>query len=260
MNDADRQLKIESFRKRLADDPESRVFAPLADLLRLGGRHDEALELLKAGLEKHPTYLSARVIQGRTLFDAGKTDRGRAVLRAVLDDDGENLVVLRLLAEDALGRGDRGEARPLLESLAVLDPEPDIWDAALKETTREPEPVGPPAHEGGAAPAADGPDPSFATLTLVDIYLAQGYRDKARNALERILAQNPDHEEAAERLASFAEEPEIHDGKRPPLDAVLSGDEDPVERRRRLTERRSEDKQKFEDWVSRLRDDGSPAP
>lgn len=260
MNPMDRQMKIEGFRKRLADDPDGRIFAPLADLLRLEGQFEEALTLLASGLEKHPAYLSARVIQGRTLLDAGKVDRGRAVLRSVLDDDGENLVVLRLLAEEALGRGDRGEASPLLESLAVLDPEPEIWEAALRETTRDSGPV--PAPAGDEPPAGDGrdADPSFATLTLVDIYLAQGYRDKARNALERILARDPDHREAADRLASFGEEPEVHDGKRPPLDAVLSGDEDPIEKRRRLTERRSQDKRKFEDWVSRLREDGSPTP
>jgi tetratricopeptide (TPR) repeat protein len=261
MTATDRQRRIERHRERLASEPDAKVFAPLADLLRLEGRLDEALALLAQGLERHPTYLTARVIQGRTLLDAGRSGQARSVLRSVLDDDPENLVVLRLLAEDALGRGEAAEARPWLETLVVLDPEPAIWREALDRSRPAPAPAARPGDggSGGGERAPDAADTGFATMTLVDIYLAQGYRDKAKAALDRILARDPEREDALARLADLARDQAAADA-RPPAGEDDAGDENLAERRRRKTLRRSEDKQKFAEWIDRLRDEGSPAP
>jgi len=251
---AQRQRRIAEYRERLAGDPGARVFAPLADLLRLEGRVAEALEVLERGLAADPAYLTARVIHGRALLDAGRTDRAREVLRGVLADDPENLLALRLLAEDALGRGDVGAAGPLLRTLVDLDPEPEAWRAALGGLAAP----GPARDEAGPGAGPDR-DPSFATMTLVDIYLAQGYRDKARAVLERILAANPDHRAAAERLAVLADAPDAG-GDSSLLGGVRPEPGDPAERGRLRTERRHRDKRNFEEWISRLRDDGGAAP
>ena len=89
-----------------------------------------------------------------------------SVLAQVLVEDPENFVVVRLLTEDARSRQAWKESIPLLEKLVLLDPDDDRWPGALAEAKQ--------------FAARDLPtDPvefSFATMTLVDIYLAQGYQ------------------------------------------------------------------------------------
>jgi len=254
MNRPDRQHRIDRYRNRLADDPGAKVFAPLADLLRSEGHHEEALEILEKGLARHPEYISGRVILGRTLLESGEVARARTILTGVLETDVENLVVLRLLAEEAVAREAWAEARPHLELLAALDP--DRWAQTLVEL---PPVTGFQDPAGGehVLPGGESTDPSFATLTLVDIYLAQGYRDKAKEALERILAREPDRKDVAERLAGFDVEAGVAG---PAGDLDHSPQEAPAELRERKTVRRSQDKDQFQDWLTRLREDERTAP
>jgi predicted Zn-dependent protease len=265
MNRPDRQQRIARFRDRLTADPEAKVFAPLADLLRGEGRIEEALVILEEGLTVHPGYISGRVVLGRTLLESGQAARAREVLLGVLKSDAENLVVLRLLVEEATVRGAWSEARPHLEYLSALDPE--RWAKALSDLPADTPVPGyfPPAREPDPEVGAVDPvDPSFATMTLVDIYLAQGYRDKARAALERIQAREPDREDVAERLAQLGPESGPLAGSMFPgaLGALPQEDKDllPAEQRARKTVRRTQDKLKFQDWLSKLREDERPTP
>ena len=245
----DLKRKIEIFSERFAAAPQSRLFAPLADLLRQVGRWDDALELLDEGLGRHPDYVSALVIKGRTLLDAGRMDQAREILTRVLGIDGENLVVLRLLTEDARSRQDWEASVPLLEKLVVLDPDDERWADALAEAR---------GFADGDVSAASS-DASFATLTLVDIYLAQGYRDKALSALRQMEARDPDRQDIKDRLATIlAEGP-----ARPP---ETPGDAEPPEPppAPRRTDapaqgpnaRRQNEKRQFEEWINRIREEG----
>lgn len=265
MNRPDRPQRIARFRDRLTADPEAKVFAPLADLLRAEGRLEEALVILEEGLTVHPGYVSGRVVLGRTLLESGQSARAREVLQGVLETDPENLVVLSLLVEEASGRGAWSVARPHLELLSALDPE--RWAQALLDLPAEPpgpDPVESEIVPGADADGVDPVDPSFATMTLVDIYLAQGYRGKARAALERILAREPDREDVAERLAQLGSESAPLAGSLYPgaLGSLSQEDADlpPAEKRARKTARRTQDKQKFQDWLSKLREDERPTP
>jgi tetratricopeptide (TPR) repeat protein len=240
--------KIEIFSKRLAQDPHSRVFAPLADLLRQAGRWEDALELVDDGLGRHPNYVSALVIKGRTLMDAGRADQARIILGRVLELDGENFVVLRLMTEDARSRQAWDEAIPLLEKLVVLDPDDSRWPGALAEAKQFAGSDQLSGHEGS----------SFATMTLVDIYLAQGYRAKALEALNQMAAREPGRQDIPERIALVqAEIPSNSPGE--------SGDQastfpspaaSGVGPEGRQSARRSSEKKQFEEWIDRLRQEG----
>lgn len=244
--------KIEVFSGRLAQDPHSRVFAPLADLLRQAGRWEDALELLDDGLGRHPDYVSALVIKGRTLLDSGRMDLARQVLVGVLEMDPENFVVLRLLTEDARSRQAWGEAIPLLEKLVVLDPDDDRWAGALKEASGFAEEGRPSEHS----------DSAFVTLTLVDIYLAQGYRDKALEALRQMMARDPGRLDLREKLAEIqAEGPAAlpaSPGMVPPAPEPGNGSQRPPIVK--AADRRVNEKQKFEEWIHRIREDGGSGP
>jgi tetratricopeptide (TPR) repeat protein len=243
--------KIETFTRRLAADPHSRVFAPLADLLRQAGRLKDALDLLDDGLGRHPEYIAALVIKGQTLLDAGQVDQARAVLNAALEKDGENIVVLRLLVADAHQRQALPQVLPLLEKLTVLEPDDPRWRQELDEARRL---------AASAAitetPAPEPLDADFNTMTLVDIYLAQGYREKALEALSQMAAREPQREDILRRIAEI--EGQVPAGEQPAprktipgVPAATAGDPGSKHAARRQNE-----KKQFEDWIARLRQEG----
>ena len=59
--------RIEQLRYLLREDPSSRIFFQLGELLRREGDAAEAVEVLESGLERHPRYVAAWVSLGRVL-------------------------------------------------------------------------------------------------------------------------------------------------------------------------------------------------
>jgi tetratricopeptide (TPR) repeat protein len=249
------ESKIETFSKRLAADPHSRVFAPLADLLRQAGRLEDALELLDDGLARHPEYISALVIQGQALLDADRPDAARSVLVRVMELDGENVVVLRLLADDAGHRQAWKESIPLLEKLMVLDPDEDRWPGALAEAKRLAE------RDVPDEPApAESLDTDFTTMTLVDIYLAQGYRAKALEALSQMAAREPGREDILRRIAEIeGRSPSVPPAPSSPVIPPGMPKASPDDPDNKYVSKRNSEKKQFEDWISRLRQEGGPS-
>ena len=90
-------------------DPASIVFAALAEEYRKAGRIDEAIETCRAGLERHPAYLSARVTLGRALIEKGEFREARTHLEQVVRQAPENLAAIRALAEIHHRGGNSGE-------------------------------------------------------------------------------------------------------------------------------------------------------
>jgi len=79
-------------------DPASIAFAALAEEYRRQGRHEEAIETCRSGLQRHPSYLSARVTLGRALIETGEYDAASEELQTVLRSAPENLAAIRGLA------------------------------------------------------------------------------------------------------------------------------------------------------------------
>jgi tetratricopeptide (TPR) repeat protein len=113
--------------------PDSRVFAPLADVYRRSGRLHEALALLQQGTARHPDYLSAYVLLAECHAELGRTDEAEALLSHVLAHDPENLVALRYRARRCIQRAAFAEARVLLQQLQRIDP----YDARNKDLAAE---------------------------------------------------------------------------------------------------------------------------
>jgi Tfp pilus assembly protein PilF len=101
---------LEQLERRVKADPTSIAFAALAEEYRRAGRHQEAIEVCRAGLSRHPAYLSARVTLGRALIEAGALDEAKAELDRVLQAAPENLAAIRGLAEIHHRRGDISQA------------------------------------------------------------------------------------------------------------------------------------------------------
>jgi tetratricopeptide (TPR) repeat protein len=102
--------RIDDLRKRLERDPQSRLFAQLAEELRKEGDLAEAIDVARAGLERHPNYPSARMTLGRALLDTGDTRGAQRELEAAVQGAPDNILAARLLAECLEAEGDLEQA------------------------------------------------------------------------------------------------------------------------------------------------------
>ena len=114
--------KIEELRFRIKTDPKSRLFYPLAEELRKINQWDESERVLHAGLEHHPTYLSAWVSLGRVLRDQHKDAAAIEALKKALQLDPGNVVAARLLGDSYLTTGDKVEAIKKYKLVLALMP------------------------------------------------------------------------------------------------------------------------------------------
>lgn len=138
--------EITRFEEQYRVNPDSLVFARLADAYRKAGDLERALAVLDDGLRRHPEYATGHIVRGRVLRDLGRADGAMAAFRRVLDLDGQNLVAVRELGALALGRGDGERARHWYERLALLDPSnpearqrlADLGEAVAEETRARP--------------------------------------------------------------------------------------------------------------------------
>lgn len=124
--------RIEQLRYQVREDPSSRLFFQLGELLRKEGRPDEAVRILSEGLEKHPRYVAAWVSLGRALLTLGNHQQAEEALERALELDPENGVAARVVGEAAIARGDWLRAVKALKLARGLSPR----DRALDERIR----------------------------------------------------------------------------------------------------------------------------
>src|SRR5262249_51552938 len=98
--------RIDDLRRRIQKDPASIAFAQLGEELRRAGELKEAVAVCRAGLSRHPGYVSARVTLGRALMELNDLDNADAELRLVLKTAPDNLSAVRARADIFHRRGD----------------------------------------------------------------------------------------------------------------------------------------------------------
>lgn len=305
----DLQAKIKLARSRFQARPDSRDFAPLADLLREAGQYREALLILDKGLRKFPRYVTGFVIKGRTLIEAEYGELGQDVLKKALTLDPQNILALDLLIGEAASRKAWKEVLGPLEKLVALEPEDEkliVFLSKVRQKLMEQEDV-PPVHQDYRTVVAEQvpepqieqvPDPepepkiepapvpvpqeipkpivpkakveppaikaveppvasalpggdSHVTMTMVDIYLAQGYREMAITALEEILEANPGRDDVLEKLANLRNDPNCGvpaSRKETPAPAARPSSN------QTLAEQRRKDKDQFTRWIEGVND------
>jgi tetratricopeptide (TPR) repeat protein len=129
--------RIEALRKRLQKDPGSIAFAQLAEEYRRAGRFNESIDVCRAGLARHPGYLSARVTLGRALLEIGDIDSAQRELNDVLRVAPENLSAIRGIAEVHRKKGEIPEALEQFRSaFEMASPDPAI-EQAVRDFRRD---------------------------------------------------------------------------------------------------------------------------
>src|SRR5438034_11068058 len=145
---ADNQ-RIDDLRRRVQKDPASIAFAQLAEECRRAGQFQESVDVCRAGLALHPSYLSARVTLGRALIELNELDSAFTELTTVLKSAPENLAAIRGVAEIHDRRGELAEALAQYRAaLALAKNDPDL-QRTVAELARKVEPPPPPASADG---------------------------------------------------------------------------------------------------------------
>lgn len=142
--------RLQELRRRVQADPASIAFAQLAEECRRAGDYEQAVATCRAGLTRHPDYLSARVTLGRALIELGALDEAERELRLVVDRAPDNLAAIRGLAEIHQRRGQMSEALVFYKRALVLaQHDPDLTEAvariaeAVEPAPPAPEPMTP---------------------------------------------------------------------------------------------------------------------
>jgi tetratricopeptide (TPR) repeat protein len=185
---------IKRYEERLARDPASLAFAPLADAYRKVGRTREAINLCREGLGRFPHYTTARLILAKAHLDDGNAEAALSELGVILQSAPKDTQAHRLAAEIHRKAGRWEEARQHLERVVKLDAG-DRESRLLLETL------------AGEGRAGDGSplgrvlaDDTFATMSMGALCLEQGLIDEAAQIFLRLTRKDPGDARARERL------------------------------------------------------------
>jgi tetratricopeptide (TPR) repeat protein len=136
--------RLDDLRRRVQRDPSSIAFAQLAEEYRRAAMFQDAVDVCRAGLAVHPTYLSAHVTLGRALVELDQFDEAEQELQHVLESAPENLAAIRGLADIYHRRGSLPEALAQYRAaLAIARHDPDL-EQLVADLARQVEPK--PAH------------------------------------------------------------------------------------------------------------------
>jgi len=240
-----REDELHRLLERFEDQPNGRIFAPLADCYRKLQRLDEAYKVCVDGLVRHPHYSTGFVVLGKIHLDRAEFEDARTAFETVLSIDPENLIALRELAEDARRRGDEKRAEDLREQLSVLDPSGDTLEelrgggaeseaspsgvrqeeapALVAKKLRELEDAQDEETEPIVLTAVSKDDAfqhsnqdfdpegiftgeTIATVTLADVYYQQGFKAKALEMYRAVLERHPRAPGVKEKAQAIEEE------------------------------------------------------
>lgn len=114
--------RISRCRKILDEDPNSQIFAALAEAYRKKGDFDKAFRVCQNGLKIHPTYGAAHVVMAKINLDRGLYDWAEVEANKAAEIEGLTRNVELLLAEIHLYKGEFNQAIKVLKKLNAADP------------------------------------------------------------------------------------------------------------------------------------------
>lgn len=217
---------IEKYQVILQKDPNSQVFAPLAEAYREMNMLKEAEQTARLGVKRHPNLASGFVIYARILKDLGRLEESLKQVQKAVELSPENILAHTLQAEIYLQNKRPKEAlkafkRVLflnpqserarkavakLESLTADEYEDDVFEmskiASLKEQfwTEEEEKK----ERLGSAPKAKAeatpPRALERMLSLIDAFIVRSDLNKAKMLLSDTQTEFGDHPEILQRM------------------------------------------------------------
>jgi tetratricopeptide (TPR) repeat protein len=229
---------IEKYQKLYESDPQSKVFAPLAEAYRKSGDTQKAYNICKKGVIQHPSFASGHVSMARIYKEMKEYDKSLHHLRKAIQLAPENIQAHNLMAEICVETRKPKEALNAFKQVLFLNPK----DSKAKNSVKKLESLSADEFdsdtfqmgnlfdfdmltgEGTGEPTENRPIRLTAAekeraveriVSLIDVLLVRNEILKAQNALEDALLKYGSHKDLAfrqqminqqkERLAS--EEP-----------------------------------------------------
>ena len=114
--------RISKCERILVQDPNSQIFAALADSHRKKGEFERAFRICQNGLKVHPSYGAAHVIMSKINLDRGLYDWAEIEAKRAAELDGRTRTIEMLLSEIYIYKGEFASAIKLLKRLHESDP------------------------------------------------------------------------------------------------------------------------------------------
>ncbi len=199
--------EINELKKKLDENPDSLVFAHLADAYRKQGNLDEGLAVCKKGLERHPSNTSGRVVLGRIYHQQGKEGEAASELKKALELDPDNLMAHSVLGSIYSGKKDYQAAIEEYQKILALNPDDEEAQSSLKMAIERAasgqRQEKPPKKEAPAPEKKTSPKETTATLTMAELYLKQGHLDDAAEVYQELLAADPQNFVLRQKLSEI---------------------------------------------------------
>lgn len=114
---------IEKYRAALKKNPQSQVFAPLADAYRELEQLDLAEKICKEGLKHNPDFAGGWVVLGKVQKDKKNLDQAISALQQATQLSGDNILAHILLGEVFLEKRDAAAAIKAFKMVLFFNPQ-----------------------------------------------------------------------------------------------------------------------------------------
>lgn len=114
--------RIVKCNKILDENPNSQIFAALAEAYRKKGELEKAFRVCQNGLKMHPNYGSAHMVMAKINLDKGLYDWAQMEVEKVVDLDGNSHATDLLLSEIYIYKGEFAAATRILDKIKRVDP------------------------------------------------------------------------------------------------------------------------------------------
>jgi len=114
--------EIVKLSERLAKDPTSKIFMPLAEEYIKSGMLEEAVMVLMDGLKAHPGFTSAHVTLGKVHLEKGQIKEAKEQFEAVIQTNPDNLLAHRKLVK--IYREERSIEKAIQSCRVILNSNP----------------------------------------------------------------------------------------------------------------------------------------
>jgi len=151
--------RIAKCQKILELDPNSQIFAALAEAYRKKGELERAFHVCHNGLRLHPKYGAAHLVMAKVNLDRGLYDWAEAELEKARQVEGNSRTIELLLAEIQIYKGEFQSAIKLLRRLAAADPGNDHVRRLLEIAEKIPQEQSPELRGQVFAPASSDTAP-----------------------------------------------------------------------------------------------------
>lgn len=210
---------VARFEEVLRKDPNSQVFAPLADAYREEGRLQEADRLSSDGVRRHPQFAGGWVVRGKVLKDLRRAKEAEEALRKATKLAPENLLALQLLGEVCLEQKNPKESLKIFKRVLFLNPlaekakrivaklesltADEYGEDLFAMTKLKPleEKSAAPAPAAAAKPAAPGEAPKglVRMLSLIDAFIVRNDIHRASQLVDETRVEFGEHPEIEQR-------------------------------------------------------------